>query len=233
MGCYLLIVCLIGLFAIGTANGKVAIGPLVLEIIFLVFLVLYHVSLKSAMRPLVNYLPKNLEAEEEALLSQENPKLGNGKSEDPFTIAPSHSGQDGLDGASTTVDSAEKGMANGNGNGNLAAPPPMKGNFLTRFLRPDIYADYESLRKLVPTGHAATEYPPEIERDAYLHPSVKEPVPQLWIPRDQLGVSTQEVMHTSKVIPITDEEAWLDDKGKLRWDMEKGQPPIYQEKIYF
>lgn len=227
VGCYLMIVCLIGLFAIGTANGRVAIGPLVLEVLFLVFLVLYHISLKSAMEPLINYLPKNLEAEQEALLSQEH-KLS--KPEDPF-IQNSPSGQDGIDGASTTVDSAEKGLANGSGNTSI--PAHMKGNFIARYFRPDKYCDFATMRKLVPSGHEATTYPPEVERDAYLHPSIKAPIPQLWIPRDDLGVSRQEVLHSSKVIPITDEEAWLDEKNKLQWDVDKGQPPIYKEKIYF
>lgn len=230
VGCYFLIVCLIGLFAIGTANGQVAIGPLVLEIIFLVFLILYHLSLNKAMEPLIEYLPKNLEAEEEALLSQEHPKLGK-PTEDPFKngIQPSSSAPDGVDGIdqeTTNVDT-EKGLM-----GSESSLPPKQGNFIVRYFRPDKYSSYTTLRKLVP-NYQETSYPPEVERDAYLHPAISAQLPLLWIPRDVLGVSKQEIYHSSKVIPITDEDAWLDEKNKIHWDDDKGRPPIYKEKIYF
>jgi hypothetical protein len=46
-------------------------------------------------------------------------------------------------------------------------------------------------------------------------------------------VSKQEVKHSARVIPITDEDAWLDDKNKIHWDVDKGVPPIFEEKIYY
>lgn len=229
VGCYLLMVCLIGLFAIGTSSDKQAIGPLVLEVIFLVFVILYHLSLNKAMEPLINYLPKNLEAEEQALLSQEHPKLSKSSEEQSNGIHASSSarnGQNGVDAEETTVD-AEKGLAD------VSAVPPKQGNFLTRYFNPAKYQDYETLRKLVPNGHETTSYPPEAERDAYLHPSITAQVPILWIPRDEMGVSNQEVQHTLKVTPITDEAAWLDEKNKVQWSIDNGLPPVYKEKIYF
>ncbi|KAI9795782.1 MAG: hypothetical protein M1825_001077, partial [Sarcosagium campestre] len=54
----------------------------------------------------------------------------------------------------------------------------------------------------------------------------------LWIPRDAAGVSRQEVRHTSKVIPITDEGASLDEKNKIITNQEVA-PPIYQDKVYY
>lgn len=229
VGCYFLIVCLIGLFAIGTANGQVAIGPLVLEVVFLVFLILYHISLNNAMDPLINYLPKNLEAEEEALLSQENPKLSK-PTEDPFNgfhqSSSAQNGVDGVDRGDTIVDT-EKGLM-----GAETTTVPKQGNFLARYFRPDKYRDYATLRKLVPSYQEIT-YPPEVERDAYLHPAITSKLPTLWIPRDVMGVSKQEIYHTSKVIPISDEDAWLDEKNKIHWDDDKARPPIYKEKIYF
>lgn len=47
-GVYLLEVCLIGLFAISSASSKVAIGCLVLMVIFLVFTIVFHVFLNRA-----------------------------------------------------------------------------------------------------------------------------------------------------------------------------------------
>lgn len=59
-GIYLSELCLIGLF-----GASVAIGPLVLMIVFLVFTVLFHLSLNSALDPLLYNLPQSLMAEEE------------------------------------------------------------------------------------------------------------------------------------------------------------------------
>lgn len=208
VGCYLLVVCLIGLFAIATGTEQIAIGPLILTIILLVFMVLYHVSLNKAMDPLINYLPKNLEAEEQALLAPEK------------SNSPDRSGA--VDG-----DSAEKALAPD------AAPETNQANFFLRYLRPDKYASYYHLRQWAPKADDLPPYTPEVEHDAYYHPSITSKAPLLWIPRDILGVSQQEIAHSSKVISITDEDAWLDDKNKVHWDVDKGIPPIYKEKVYY
>jgi hypothetical protein len=95
VGCYLLVVCLIGLFAIGTAANRVALGPLILMIILLVFMILYHISLHNALSPLINYLPKNLEAEEQSLLPSEPIKHDDHVGEHPEDIAATNSGKNG------------------------------------------------------------------------------------------------------------------------------------------
>lgn len=215
-GCYLLMVCLIGLFAIGTAADRRALGPLILMIIFLVFITLYHITLNQAIAPLLDYLPKNLESEQQALLSQ----------------GPSPAQKDSDNNIADGIDTAEKGLS-------AAASPvdqQQQPNFILKFFRPDKYANYATLRRLIQTGDAETEttmYPPEVERDAYFHPAIKAQAPLLWIPRDDAGVSRQEVQHSLRVIPITDEDAWLDDKNKIHWNEEKGEPPVYEEKIYY
>lgn len=231
VGCYLSIVCLIGLFAIGASSQQIAVGPLILMIIFLVFAVLYHVSLNAALEPLIKYLPKNLEAEEEALLSEARTKLSHTTTDGPSTVVdkvnpPPNEHENGVD----TVDSAEKGMVP---HPTALPAPHQKPNLFVKFFRPDKYTDYATLRRLVPTSLDVPAYPEEVERDAYYHPSITATLPLLWIPRDEAGVSKQEILHTSQVIPVTDDEAWLDEKNKLHWDMDKGRPPIYAEKICY
>ncbi|GAB1214110.1 hypothetical protein ATERTT37_003269 [Aspergillus terreus] len=224
VGCYLLMVCLIGLFAIGTASNRIALGPLILMIIFLVFIILYHVSLNQAIEPLINYLPKNLEAEEEALLAREKTEQSQSYGEQSDSgMASTAAKTDGArDSSVGNIDSAEKGLTG-------QAEP--KSNFLIKYLRPDKYSSYEHLRRLVPAASEAVSYPPEVERDAYFHPAITSQPPLLWIPRDEMGISRQEVAHSMRVIPITDEDAWLDEKNHIHWDMDKGVPPIYEEKV--
>ncbi|KAL8706276.1 MAG: hypothetical protein Q9201_000652 [Fulgogasparrea decipioides] len=213
-GAYLAIVCLIGLFGIKTAPG-----PIVLMVVFLVFIILFHISLNSALDPLLKFLPKSLEAEEESLLAAENgsslPSSSGNEKGNHVAIA-------GVN--NTSIDSPRK---------DLGPAPHKKPNFITKFLRPDLYTDYHTLRRLVPAGFAEIAYDPVVERDAYYHPSISSQTPLLWVPRDQAGVSRQECMHSGKVIPMTDEGAGFDAKGKLVWDQETARPPIWQEKIYY
>ncbi|EEQ89006.1 hypothetical protein RJZ56_006968 [Blastomyces dermatitidis] len=220
VGCYLLILCLIGLFAISTGSDKSALGPLILMIIFLVFVVIYHLSLNAAVTPLLKYLPRNLEAEEQDLLARDGSPQDGSEPGEKNGVGPSTNGAEGGD--------AEKGISN------PADLLPLKPQgIIGKFLRPDKYANYETLRKLVPKDFGDISYTLEIEQNAYFHPSVGSQPPLLWIPRDAGGVSRQEVAHTSKVIAITDEDATIDEKNKITWNEEKGRPPIYEEPIHY
>lgn len=223
VGVYLLIVCLIGLFAMASGSNQIAVGPLALMIILLVFVVLYHISMNSAMEPLLNFLPKNMEHEEESLLAEEHTKISTESHSNGV-----NNGVSNVDSGVAAVDSAE--AEKGLGHTAVSDSKP-KANFFTKFLRPDIHADYVTLRRLVPNPLDVAPYPENVERNAYFNPAINSQAPLLWIPRDPLGISRQEVAHSSRVIPITDEDAFVDENAKITWDMDKGQPPVYEEKI--
>ena len=216
VGIYLSIVCMIGLFGVAQAAG-----PAVLMALFLVGSILFHISMNSAIGPLLYTLPKSLEVEEESLLALED---GNAKVIDDAKTGPST--QDGSypngNGAETTISASEF----------LPPAPHKKPNIIVKWLFPGIYQDYFTLRRMVPKGFADIVYSPETERNAYYNPAVASQTPLLWIPRDDMGISRQEVSHSSRVIPITDEGAFFDEKGNVRFN-EEDRPPIYQEKIYY
>ncbi len=175
-------------------------------------------SLNTALDPLLKYLPKSLEAEEQSLLAAED------------GVAAPHNGgtEKGSHGTSLGINSSTDSPRK-----DLGPAPHKKPNFITKFLRPDLYTDYHTLRRLVPRGFVDIVYDPVTERDAYYHPSISSPTPLLWVPRDSMGVSRQECYHSGKVIPMSDEGAGFDEKGKLTWDYETARPPIWQEKIYY
>lgn len=210
VGCYLAILCLIGLFGIQAAPG-----PLVLMVIFGIFCVLYHLSLNSAISPLLYYLPRSLEAEEESLLQVEEGAM-------PSRAGASGSEKTGFN--SSGVAETEKGLPN--------PPPHKKPGLLAKFFRPDLYTDYATMRRLVPRDSIPIEYSQETAREAYHHPAITNRTPLLWVPRDQAGVSRQECAHTSEVIPMTDEGAYYDEKGKLVV-VKDDTAPIFQETIYY
>ena len=220
VGCYLSILCLIGLFAI-----RAAVGPLVLMIVFGIFCVLYHVSVASAINPLLYYLPRSLEAEEDALMGRAIEEGVMSKHTDGGTLGanPEKERIGGLNGRSDT------------GQSTLGPAPHKKPTMFTKFFRPDIYTDYATCRRLVPHDFPEILYPEAIEKDAYYNPAITSEMPLLWVPRDAGGVSRQECAHTSKITPMTDEGAFLSEKGAMSWDNEgtNGRPPIYEEPVYY
>ncbi|KAF2103468.1 DUF221-domain-containing protein [Rhizodiscina lignyota] len=218
VGLYVAEVCLIGLFAIATGTSIGALGPLILMIIMLIVTILYHISLNAALGPLIKYLPKSLDAEERSLLAAE------------MGVDMEHA-QDGTNGmgekGSVTEHQQPKHAAS-----DLGPAPHKKPNFFVKWLRPDVYTDYATMRRLVPK-EIAIEYTPVVEEDAFYNPSITSQAPLLWIPRDPIGISAQEVRDTGKVIPITDEGASVNAKNKIEWDKDGGPPPIYEQGVYY
>jgi len=211
-GIYLSEVCMIGLF-----GASVAPIPLALMVVFLIFTVLFHISLNSALNPLLYNLPQSLLAEEEAR----------------------HRPIDVESAALATHESSATAEKNGHTNGKEPAgvlTAAKRGNILTRFLKPWIYADYDTLRALVPQHEdvdVLNLYTEDVNRNAYFPPSVSSVAPLLWIPQDEAGGSRQEGAHTIKIIPITDEACTIDEKGTLNWDREATRPPVWEEKVLY
>lgn len=61
-GIYLAEICMIGLFTI-----KEAIGPLIIMVFYTILTILAHISLNDMLRPLMNFLPRSLDTEEEEI----------------------------------------------------------------------------------------------------------------------------------------------------------------------
>ncbi|TDZ22831.1 Uncharacterized protein Cob_v004432 [Colletotrichum orbiculare MAFF 240422] len=219
-GVYLAEICLIGLFSV-----SVAIGPLVIMIILFVFSILFHLTLNSVLDPLLYTLPRSLQVEEESFNNNvediDRKDSGRGGSED----------QNGDSSNAFKKFTNVKKFAPG-GEDNIVEK---KGNIVSRFLKPWIFADYLTLRQLVPHDETPVDelYPGDIQDNAYYPPAVSSLPPLLWIPEDVAGVSKYEIAQTHKIIPITDEGCQLDDKNKLIWDSEGARPPIWDEKIYY
>lgn len=73
VGGYLLIVYLIGLFSIAVARNRIVLGPLIIMVIFLVFLSVYHISLNPILEALIKYLPRESEVPKPTSPIQECP----------------------------------------------------------------------------------------------------------------------------------------------------------------
>lgn len=222
VGIYIAELCLVGLFAIAMGSSpQGAIGPLILMILLLIFTALYNISLNSALGPLIEYLPKTLEYEERSLLARENPQ------HDTENKAVNTNG-----GSHAQTDVEKNGVAtDGYAEPASAKNTQKKPNFFSKWLRPDKYEDYETLRKLVPR-ELDLSYPEEVEAEAYFNPAIISQPQLVWIPRDTMGISRQEIRDNGEHIQTSDEGATLDDKGRVAWDRNE-KPPVYEEKIYY
>lgn len=237
VGLYLAQLCLIGLFALAVKQSTNALGPLILMIIFLVFTVLCHASLYIALAPLLQYLPKTLETEEQRLLDMENGDEESAKqgresiqSTHPLTDgaenngATNHAFYDRIGDALPAMNHWKKRHENKSDN----------PSFIVKWFRPSTYQDYYTLRKLVPRDFPKIEYDKATEAETYFHPAVISLPPTLWVPRDRMGVSRRECHESGQVIPMSDEAAHLDEKNNVVWDKDRAsEVPVAAEKIYW
>ncbi|RDA84710.1 hypothetical protein CP532_2764 [Ophiocordyceps camponoti-leonardi (nom. inval.)] len=208
-GVYLAEICMIGLFAVTKA-----IGPLVLMVIFLIFTILFQITLFKNLDPLMYGLPRSAQATEQAI------RAGGATTE--------------ADLPGKAVDGKAGTLSREQSHGSVAPKPG--GNAVMRFFKPWKYARYETLRDMMPREEELgfdRLYTEETEATAYLPPSVSRKPPTIWLPEDAAGVSKQEIALTSKVIAITDEGATLDDKNHVIWDTEGARPPVWDERVYY
>lgn len=216
-GLYIAEICLIGIFAVSMAVGQAA-----LMVVFLIFTILYHITLNRALDPLLYNMPCTIQAEEELLQYPDS-------DHDDSTMM-----EEGLSqvqaGQSSKPEERRPSVP-----WSTRTIPEYKPSFLQKFLMPWKFTDYWTLRRMVVRGdlNVIDRYPQEVEASAYLPPSVRSPVPVLWIPRDRAGVSKMEIEDTENVIGITDEGCALDNTNRLRWDTAEARPPIWTEKIIY
>lgn len=213
VGCYLAMICLIGLFGIRLANG-----PLALMIVLLIICAFYHAALNMTLKPALRFLPQTGEDEANVVAQTEEGAVT--KHTDGKTV--------------TEKDGVSKAEPSTSGNGSPPqALPQVKQNFLSKLLNK--YLDHEKYSDLVPDDFDEITYSEDVEQHAYYDPAITSKLPILWVPRDAGGVSREECAHTSKITPITDEAAFFDEKGNMTWDIEgtDGKPPAYEEKIYY
>jgi len=241
VGLYLAELCLIGLFSISLGQSRVPLGPLILMIIFLVFTVLCHASLNIALAPLLQYLPKTLETEEQRLLAleledQEAVKEERGSIQEARPLTDGMMDRDAsthafYDRINDRINGALPAMMHWTKKHENKSDDP---NFIVKWFRPSVYQDYYTLRKLVPRDFAKIEYDEATELETYFHPAVTSLPPTLWVPRDQMGISRRECRETGQVIPMSDHASHLDEKNNVVWDKDRAlEVPIAARKVYW
>ncbi|KAK9475752.1 hypothetical protein V1514DRAFT_370283 [Lipomyces japonicus] len=204
-GLYLAEVCLIGLFAVGKNWACI-----VLVAVFLGFTAFFHITLKSAMIPLLDIMPKSVEMDATNALGIDRSSPAEGSNTTPTFTEKS---------GSTDLEASYEAKKEKQQDGRFKR--------IHRFLRPDIYSSYAEMRASMVPDWPVPEYSVEDEHNAYIHPASTAQAPFLWIPKDPYGWSSTEVEKTAGVIGISDEAAHFNEKAKIIRD---GLPPDYSEE---
>lgn len=216
VGVYLAELCLIGLMAARGANGSTQ-----LMVVLLILTVVYQTYLYLVLIPLANTLSDELMAEDEAEALAE----ANTQGDAPIDVS-SSAVQPKQPNQSTGYKIADLFLDHGN-RGGLFAP------FLFHGSRSNYPRFRQELFGAFP-GQPVPNLSDEIVQHAYHHPAITAKPPRLWIVRDELGVSEQEIKESKKVIDITDEGATFNEKGKIDWVQDNvREAPIWKERVEY
>lgn len=217
-GIYIAELSLIGLFGLRSATG-----PAIMMSLLLILTIIYNTIMNRYFTPLENFIPANLATESESETSSED---GSGSEQTPL------------------LSSAEEGRALQQQSedthihriGTKAHIPSKFLDPLARFLQPQIFASHKAMRAWLEEGDFdddVQEYKDEEVESAYLNPAFTSKTPVVWLARDGMGVSVEEVRECeSGGLRATDRGAWVDEKGVVRWCSDDfAEVPVFKEGV--
>lgn len=202
-GLYLAELCLIGLF-----GARKAAVQTTLVLVLLVITAVANLLLDRVLRPLELYLGVDKWTEQESLLTEDH---HTDRNDEAAPHATSHEVRLGIK--------------------KLPYPLPRR---LSDLFDSIISAARERASSVLLESRSASNDPVELDEDdiarAYLAPSFTSKSPKLWIPKDKLGVSKEEIDHNKAVgIETIDDAAEIDEDGRLHWDHNFENVPIFSE----
>ncbi|KAK8009073.1 hypothetical protein PG991_011624 [Apiospora marii] len=214
-GVYIAELALIGIFGLRKATG-----PSVLLAVLFIATIVYNALMNKYLAPLEKYLPADLISDP------------NGDNE-----------------ATPLLSSAEEGQAQSHLQrlGERAHVPSKVAEHVVdpvaRFFEPHISTSYQAMRRWLAddgasgsfTGGAPPEYSEADLGKAYLNPALTSPTPLIWLAKDRIGATANEISENEeKGLKATDQGAWLDEKGRVRWSVKDvREVPIWKEKVRY
>lgn len=193
---------------IGFFGLQQARGPSIMTGLLFIVTVIYNVLMNKYMSPLEKFLPADLVS-----LAEQDERT-------------------------PLLSSAEEGRVP-----QSALVPPLVAEHIinptARFFDPHAFTSYRSTRAWIRDEEGSrTEDPKytdeELER-AYLHPALWSQTPVIWMARDTMHASENEVRETEECgLKVSDEGAWLDGRRIVCWnvaDFEK--VPVWKKAVKY
>lgn len=94
-------------------------------------------------------------------------------------------------------------------------------NPVVRFLRPDVYASFRAIKKLLPAVYRDKTVEKD-DKTAYFQPISTAKMPELWIPHDPYGWSKEEIRRNSDILKMHDTNSGFNRRGRVVF---LGPPP--------
>jgi hypothetical protein len=209
-GVYIAELCLIGLFSLRKATG-----PLIMIVALLVATIIFNYFTNRYFAPLEQFLPADL------ALEAENDEQA------PLLSAAEEGEADALRSSESNIDRISS----------RTRVPAKVVTPVARFLQPHIFASHTAMREWIREGDFdaddVPEYSDEDVKKAYLNPAYTSKTPVVWLAKDPMGVSSNEVNETDTAgIKCSDKGAWIDEKGNLKWSVDDFEEvPVFKKSI--
>lgn len=212
-GVYISELALIGFFGLRTATG-----PSIMMGLLFIITVVYNVIMDKYMSPLEKFLPADLVSSAERG-DETTPLLATAEEEHVAHIQ---------------RQSRSAGV-----------PLPVVKHVIqptTRFFDPHAFASYDSMKAWIQEEdiydieeHEVPEYSEEELKRAYMHPALTSQMPVVWMARDAMGASENEVRENEEYgLKASDEGAWLDEKGNIHWSvLDFDEVPVWKRGVKY
>jgi hypothetical protein len=207
-GIYIAELCLFGLFSLRSATG-----PSVMIAILFVATIVFNYTTNRYFAPLEQFLPADL-----ALESGDDEQA-------PLLSAAEEGEADALRNTESNIDRLSS----------RSRVPKKVVTPIAQFLQPHIFASHTAMKEWLRDGDFnpddAPEYSEEESKKAYLNPAYTSKTPVVWLAKDSMGVSKNEMQENESVgIDCSDQGAWIDENGSLKWSSDDfDQVPIFKE----
>ncbi|RMZ72183.1 hyp1 [Pyrenophora seminiperda CCB06] len=208
-GVYIAELCLIGLFSLRNATG-----PLFMLIVLFFATAVSNYTMNRYLAPLEEFMPADLAPQSED--DEQAPLLSSAEEGD----------SDVLRRAEQRIDRVSE----------RTHVPARVISPLARFLQPHVFASHAAMKQWLRDGDFdfddEPQYKEEDMKKAYLNPAFTSKTPVIWLARDSIGVSKNEIGENEKVeLKATDQGAWVTGDGKLKWSVDNFEEvPVFTQE---
>ncbi|KAK6205527.1 uncharacterized protein RJT21DRAFT_79745 [Scheffersomyces amazonensis] len=227
-GLYIGQICLLGIFAVGKGWG-----PIVLQVIGLLFTIFCHFHLNEAFDNLINVVPFDCMRALDGIsntasyegVSEYKSKVLDRKKNRKSTQMDKQILEDARESEQIKQDIINEDLAFNEDESEKSIIPLMADrdfktteskNPLIRFIRPDVFLNYRHAKSLLPATYNI-EPDTTDDKHAYDMPVVSAICPGVWIPADPMGLSKIQIEELSSIVNISDENSGFDEKGNIKF----------------
>lgn len=216
-GLYIGQVCLLGLFIVGKGYG-----PIVIQAIGLGATIFAHINLQRAFGYLGNVVSIDLMIPLDGV--SKTPSF-NGETDYRYRVL-----NEKVDLKEEKEEEDVKRNLQDNVKNGLSLVPLLadreskqvySNNPLVKWIRADYFKDYSHVKQLVPASYNVDSTEAD-NKHAYDQPFISTKMPVLWIPKDPMGWSKEQIKQNSSVLTMLDENSGFTPSGKIYFE---GEPP--------